>query len=241
MAQLGRVYLLFNDEDDTGYVGSTTNQPAFRLQSHKESVRSPRTDRPRLYRLYQHYSVLGEDKMQLRVLETIEYEDIDELYYLERQWLDAMKATGLTMLNEKDPWRSEEEQAEARRLSHREWQRANPEKVAAWKRRYNDAHRAQISAYAVQYYAEHADERRAKRREYHEAHKDDPEYVRKNKDNCRDWYHNRGGKEKMAAQAEERNARKRERRAAAPKVKCDVCGAEVTKEYLATHVRKQHT
>lgn len=108
MAGNGRVYLIYNDDDDLLYVGSTELTLEERHRIRRYAMRYAYTP-DYSASVNTHYRRIGPTKMKLELLEEVVFESKDELRWCERAWMETFEGMGFELLNDQQPIRSEEE------------------------------------------------------------------------------------------------------------------------------------
>lgn len=143
MAKVGRVYLIFNDDDDKVYVGSSWSMLFRRLIGHKGAAIYPGAaayPSP----VATHYRAIGVDKMRIELLERRVFADRDDMRWAERHWMELYQELGFEVLNDRVPIRSA-----AEKLAYRNTYNAMHRKTEAYQisaQRWADANREYVSA-----------------------------------------------------------------------------------------------
>jgi hypothetical protein len=170
--------------DNYYYIGSTVNDPRYRLNNHKQdSVKFP--ERP----IYTHINSIGWDNVLLEVVEEFPCNTREELYEKEDE-LVKQSLQDTYCLNHIRAFVSKEERkanVQNYYLTHRQeiidqhkvYLEANKDKVDAYHAAYRLENAEKRREYSAKYVAEHPEEVKAARHAHYEANKE--EITQKNK------------------------------------------------------------
>jgi len=178
--------------DNYYYIGSTINNPRFRLNNHKkDSIKFP--DR----NVYKHINEIGWDNVLLQIVEKYPCNTREELRLKEDEFIKE-SIDDMYCLNHQRAVISKEERKEnvanyylthrAQILQqHKQYLEANKEKVDAYQAAYRKENAEERCEYSRQYAAEHSEQVKARKKEYYESHKSEiiekqKQYVEANKD-----------------------------------------------------------
>lgn len=138
----GFIYKLSNIIDDRFYIGSTKNMNK-RLSTHKtNSIKV--NDRAYNMPIYICMRELGRDNFHIHHLETIEYENKNDLLLKEREWIEKLAP----VLNQLLPIVSNEETKER----VKKWHTENKERVKEYKKQHYLKNKAAIAEKSKKYY-----------------------------------------------------------------------------------------
>jgi chemotaxis protein histidine kinase CheA len=151
--------------DNYYYIGSTINDPRWRLSNHKQcAIKYPERH------VYKHINAIGWQNVKIQVVEKRPCNTKQELYALEDTYIH--ESIG-------DPYCLNYNRAFLTPEEHKEnianYYLANREKIIEQHKEYLAANKEQVDAYQAAYRKEHAEERAAAAREYAAAH---PEQVK---------------------------------------------------------------
>jgi hypothetical protein len=93
--EFGKIYRLYNDDNDEVYIGSTSQKdPRRRYDRHKEQDRLGQT---------MYGSIFATPNHHLEVIEDYPCETRKELFLRERYWYDTLKEAGVNLINKNIP------------------------------------------------------------------------------------------------------------------------------------------
>lgn len=170
--------------DNYYYIGSTINDPRYRLNNHKQdSVKFP--ERP----IYTHINTIGWDNVQLEVVEEFPCNTREELYQREDEIVKQSLVDTYCLNHIRAFVSKDERKANVKNyyLTHRQqiieqhkaYLEANKDKVDAYQAMYRLENAEKRREYSTMYAAEHPEEVKAARHAHYEANKE--EIIQKNK------------------------------------------------------------
>jgi hypothetical protein len=162
--------------DNYYYIGSTINDPRYRLNNHKQDcVKYPK--RP----VYAHISLIGWDNVQLQIIEEFPCNTREELYQKEDDMIKESLHDPYCLNHNRASVSPEEHRENMLNyyLTHRQqiidqhkvYLEANKNKVDAYHANYRKENAERRRQYSAMYAAEHPDQVKAKRKAHYEAHK----------------------------------------------------------------------
>lgn len=170
--------------DNYYYIGSTINDPRYRLNNHKQDSKKY----PDRY-VYSHINTLGWDNVQLQVAEAFPCNTKEELKLKEDEMIKQSLQDDYCLNHIRALVSPEERKANVTNyyLTHRQqiieqhkvYFEANKEKVDAYHANYRKEHAEGRREYSAKYAAEHPEEVKAARKAHYEANK--AEVIKKQK------------------------------------------------------------
>lgn len=88
-----RIYIITNDVDDKIYVGVTTKTINRRLVEHKSD-----TNRKNM-KLHSHMKALGMERFHIELIEEIDVDEKNDVYWHEGNWIELFRSNGYQLLN----------------------------------------------------------------------------------------------------------------------------------------------
>lgn len=162
--------------DNYYYIGSTINNPRFRLNNHKkDSIQFP----DRL--VYKHINEIGWDNVQLQVVETYPCDTKEELRLKEDEMIKCSLNDEYCLNYQRASVSAEERKENIANYylthrdqilqQHKQYLEANKEKVDAYQSAYRKENAEDRREYSRQYAEDHPEHVKAKKKEYYESHK----------------------------------------------------------------------
>lgn len=178
--------------DNYYYIGSTINDPRYRLNNHKQdSKKCP--DRC----VYKHINEIGWDNVQLQVVEAYPCDTKEELKLKEDEMIKQSLEDKYCLNHIRAAVSNEERKANVANYylthraqiieQHKEYLQANKDTVDAYHANYRKENAEERREYSRQYIADHPEEVKAAKKAHYEANKTEilekqKEYVEANKD-----------------------------------------------------------
>lgn len=142
MSNVGFVYLLEHKDTDKIYVGSTKQTIQQRVYDHTKHYK-----RNHSYCTSYELIKYGDDGLNWIELEKVEYDDEEDLRKAERYWFDIYKEEfGELLINEKLPFRSNDEKIKYCNDMNRKWYGENKKKIQAQRKQHRENNRDKINA-----------------------------------------------------------------------------------------------
>jgi hypothetical protein len=178
--------------DNYYYIGSTINDPRYRLNNHKQDSKKC----PDRY-VYKHINEIGWDHVQLQVVEAYPCDTKEELKLKEDEMIKQSLEDEYCLNHIRAAVSKEERKENIANYylthrqqileQHKEYLQANKDKVDAYHANYRKENAEERAAYSRQYITEHPEEVRATKKAYYEANKTvliekQKEYFEENRD-----------------------------------------------------------
>ena len=232
----GIVYKIVGIDPETKeelvYIGSTTRPLKARISRHKDGCKRWLNGKSSYTTSFSIVS-LGEGNYTYEVIEEVEFEDIDELFYRERYYIQTIKCVNKCIpLRTQKEYREEHKEEMSEYFRHyrqehkeelaeksKQYREDNKERISENKKQYRKSHKKEISERDKQYYERNKPEISRKQCKYYEKNSD------RIKDNVKKWQ-------------QQNKARLSEKRA--KKVCCIQCGNILTRGNISRHYVEQH-
>ena len=142
----GKIYRIINTENETIYIGSTCQNLAKRLSSHKHRGNGNK----------------------IILIENYDCNCREELVMREQQVIEEYN----NLANQYRAYRSPEQHKKIIKKYRKEYEEANKEKIKEKKKEYREANKEHIAEYHKEYYEANKDKLKEYKKEYYEANKD---------------------------------------------------------------------
>lgn len=208
----GKVYVIRNTENDSVYVGSTTQPLSRRMAGHRGDV-----DR-RITKLYNMMNEIGIDKFYIELIENYPCNNKEELFVREGYFIreyDSFKNGYNGRIEGRSTKEYREDNKEKRKENWKTYYENNKEKIKEYNKEYCENNKDKIKEKKKEYRENNKDKIKEYKKEYREDNKEKiKEYSKEYREN---------NKEKINENAKE-------------KVTCE-CGSIIRKVDLSRHIK----
>jgi len=203
----GKIYKIWNTENDKLYVGSTTRMLCKRMAGHRSKLKHLAHKM-----LYNDMNTIGIDHFKIELIEEYPCENKEQLCRREGYWIRKLN-THKCGYNKEVAGRTNKEYRQENKEEIKQYYQENKEKIKEYKKQYRQENKEKIKAIQQKYRLENKEKIKEYKKQYRQKNKEKIKAINKK--------YRQENKEKIKAKAkkyyqenkEEINRREREKRA----------------------------